>query len=122
MLLAIENNKAKSVLDNYFSMLAETGYVKRPVIQRFLAWLFLIDFVELVYDQLTDSDYNTINDALLCLFSTGCCLLPYNAIIQRSRSNITISESAYMGTFEIRATEQEMWRIAENNDFRIPDE
>ena len=119
MLLAVEKDKAKILLDNYFSMLSVTGYVKRPVVKRFLMWLFLVDFVELVYLHLTDDDYNLINEALICLFSTGCCLLPYGAITEE-RKNVTIGESSYMGTFNIRVTEQNQWRKAEEDiQFRV---
>ena len=118
MLLAVEKDKGKAVLDNYFNTLFNTGYVKRPTVKRFLAWLYLMDFVEMVYTCLTDEDYNIINDALICLFSSGCCLLPYDAISENP-SDVNISGSIYFGTFNIRETEMRQWRIAENGEFRV---
>lgn len=111
MLLAVEKDKAKDLLDNYFTMLSATGYVKHHVVKRFLMWLFLVDFVELIYNHLTDDDYNLINEALICLFSTGCCLLPYSALSQNI-NDIYVSPS-YMGTFNIRVTEKNQLRKAE---------
>lgn len=120
MLLAIERDKAKAVLDRYFVALENTGYVKQPTVMRFLAWLFLLDFVELVYTHLTDADYNLINKALICLFSTGNCLLPYGALTREDLSNLYIADSSYMGTFNIRVTEDRQWRSVEDEtDFRI---
>ena len=114
MLLAVEKDKAKAVLDNYLNTLGNTGYVKQPVVMRFLAWLFLLDFVELVYLKLTDEDYNTINKALICLFSSGMCLLPYGALTREDRSNIDIIDPSYMGTFNLRVTEDRQWRAIED--------
>lgn len=116
MLLAVERDKAKGILDNYFTMLTNTGYVKRPAVKRLLAWLFLIDFVEMVYNLLTDEDYNKINRALICLFSTGCCLLPYDAIREIDRSHLHTGGSGYMGTFNLRITEENQWRAAEDGE------
>lgn len=123
MLLAVEKDKAKAVLDNYFTALTNTGYVKQPIVMRFLAWLFLMDFVELVYSHLTDADYNLINKALICLFSTGACLLPYGALTREDRSNIYVADSSYMGTFNLRVTEEQQWRSAEGGtDYRVTEQ
>lgn len=115
MLLAVQKDKAKAVLDGYYKALANVGYVKRPVVKRFLAWLFLVDFVELVYEHLTDADYNLINKALICIFNSGFCLLPYGALT-RSFQKIVVGPSQYMGTFNLRITEDEKWRDAEEGD------
>jgi hypothetical protein len=115
MLVAVEKDKAKELIDKYFSMLAVTGYVKHPVVVRYLVWLFLVDFVERVYPMLNDKDYNKINKALICLFSRGCCLLPY---IWESR-DITWGEPIYMGEFTVRKAEDDRWRIAESGEHRI---
>lgn len=118
MLLVIEREKGKKILDGYYNTLSYVGYVKRPTVKRYLAWLFLVDFVELIYSHLTDDDYNLINRALACLFDGGSCLLPYSALNNMAH-NVSISESQYMGTFNIRITEQNQWRIAEDDNIRV---
>ena len=109
MLVAVEKEKAKELLDRYFNLLGSTGYVKRPVVLRYLAWLFLVDFVEKVYGLLYNKDYTAINDALICITNGNCCLLPY---IYESQ-NITWGQPIYMGKFKVRLTENELLRIQE---------
>lgn len=118
MLVVIQREKGKKILDGYFEALSYTGYVKHPTVKRFLAWLFLVDFVELIYTRLTDEDYNLINRALACLFNGGSCLLPYDAL-ENIAKNVFIANSQHMRTFDIRETEKEQWRIAEDNATRI---
>ena len=115
MLVAVEKEQAKKFMDKYFSMLSVTGYVKRPVVMRYLAWLFLVDLVEKVYGLLDDDDYTKINNALICLTSNGCCLLPY--VYQKA--DITWGAPIYMGEFRVRITEDELWRSTQNNEVRI---
>ena len=118
MLLVIQREKGKKILDKYFVTLSYTGYVKHPTVQRFLAWLFLVDFVELIYTCLTDEDYNLINKALECLFNGGSCLLPYSAL-ENIAHNVFIASSHHMRTFDIRETEENQWRIAEDKIIRV---
>ena len=115
MLIALEKDKAKELIDKYFSMLAVTGYVKRPVVLRYLAWMFLVDFVEKIYSLLSSEDYTKINDALICLTNVGCCLLPY----MYDYMPITIGRPMYMGEFRVRLTEDEKWRFTHRNEPRI---
>ena len=112
MLLAIEKPKAKALLDRYFNTLAATGYVKRPVVSKLLAWMFFVQFVERIYVLLGDSDYNKINEILINLFSDGCCLLPYMLL----KKKITVGTPIYMGEFTVRITEDSMWRAMEDGE------
>ena len=114
MLLAIEKEQGKEFLDRYYAVLGATGYVKQPMVVRYLVWLFLVDFAELVYQCLTDDDYNLINDALIYLFSTGCCLLPY----KYTRAPIVFEEDAYIGNFNLRATEYAALRASMDERLR----
>ena len=116
MLLALEKDKAKVLVDRYFSMLAVTGYVKRPVVIRYLAWMFLVDFVEAVYGILGNDDYTKINNALICITNAGCCLLPY---MYEKKYDITIGKPIYMGEFHVRLTEDTKWRETQNNEPRL---
>lgn len=112
MLLAVEKPRAKALLDKYFNTLAATGYVKRPVVKKFLIWLFLVQFVERIYELLTDDDYNKINELLINIFSDGGCLLPYMLL----KKKITVGKPLYMGEFDLRITEDNMWRAAEDGE------
>lgn len=115
MLLAVDKNNALGVLKKYFSALSNFGYVKHTIVRRYLLWLFLVDFVEQVYLYLTNEDYNKINKALICLFSSGSCLMPY----MTDRANVTFGEPIYMGRMTLRATEDGMWRATEDGRLRI---
>lgn len=112
MLVAVQKEQAKTLLDRYFNLLSATGYIKHPMVVRYLIWLFLVDFVEKVFALLTNEDYKKINDALFCVTNAGCCLLPYIY----TKSNYTWGEPIYMGTFKVRLTETGGWRIQEDNN------
>ena len=118
MLLAIQKDSAKKYLDSYFNMMSVTGYIKHPLVERYLAFLFLVDFAERVYSLLTNEDYNKINAALMCIFGKGFCLLPYETM----RQGLTIGDPVYMGTFNIRVTEEMKWRESENERFRLAED
>ena len=117
MLSVIERDKAKELMDNYFKLLSVSGNAKHPIVYKYLVWLYLLDFVERVYYLLTDEDYNKINDALICIFTgVGSCLLPYQYV----GSKVTEGVPVYMGTFNLRITEDRMLRAAEQR-LRIPE-
>lgn len=116
MLQVIAEKRALKTLDTYFSTVEKTGYVKDNVLDRFLMYLFLIDFVEFTHDFFTEKDYNTVADALASLFSTGNCMLPYPVFCA---NRITLGRAHYMGTFKVRVTEAE--RIA-NTKKRITED
>lgn len=102
MLQAIAEDRALKTLDTYFSVVEKTGYVKDNVLDRFMMYLFLIDFVEFTHDFFTESDYNTVADALATLFTTGNCMLPYPVFCA---NRIKLGRAHYMGTFKVRVTE-----------------
>ena len=104
-------------MDNYLNLLSVAGYAKHPIVYKYMLWLYLLDFVERIYFLLTDEDYNKINEALICIFSgVGSCLLPY----QYTKTKLTEGEPIYMGTFNLRITEERMLRAAEQR-LRIPE-
>jgi len=116
MIEVLEKEKVVKTLNSYFSMLQATGYVKPIATKRFLAYLFIVDFVEKVYDMLDEKDYNIIRDALLKLFSTGCCLLPYNLFC---KNRVTIGQPVHSKVFAVRITEADSWhRVTENDKLR----
>lgn len=114
MLAEIEKDKVKALLDNYFETLSKKGYVKKDIVRRFMVWLFLADFAEKVYTLLTNSDYNKINDALICLFSKNFCLMPYDL----KRSHFSVNDPLFQ-VFDLRITEDTMLRKSQSDLFRI---
>lgn len=109
-----------SILDSYFSTVEKTGYVKENVLDRFLMYTFLIDFVEFTHDFFTERDYSIVADALSALFSAGNCMMPY-PVFCTNRG--TLGRAHYMGTFKVRVTEAERAadgtkRITEDEQFR----
>jgi len=110
MLLAVEKERAKEYLDNYFNLLSATGYVKHRTVVDYLVWLFMVDFVERVYALLSNEDYNKINNALIRIFSCNNCLLPYKTL----RTKLIFGEPVYMGKFILRITEDSKWRSTED--------
>lgn len=120
MLQAIAEDRALKTLDTYFSVVEKTGYVKENVLDRFMMYLFLIDFVEFTHDFFTEKDYDIVADALASLFSTGNCMLPYPVFCT---NRFTLGRAHYMGTFKVRVTEAEeiidtQKRITEDDIFR----
>lgn len=102
MLQVIAEKKALRTLNRYFNVVEKTGYVKSDMLNRFLMYLFLIDFVEYTHDFFTQKDYDTVADALGYLFSTGGCLLPYPVFCT---NRATVGRAHYMGTLRARVTE-----------------
>lgn len=102
MLQVIAEKKALSTLETYFSLVDNTGYVRDNVLDRFLMYMFLIDFVEFTHDFFTEDDYNTVADALSVLFTTGNCLMPYPVFCT---NRATLGRAHYMGTLKLRVTE-----------------
>ena len=121
MIATLNHKVAFEHLNRYFSMLKSTGYVKHDIVLRFLIYLFFIDFVDNVYDFITEEDYNVINRALSVLFSSGNCLLPYTVFCANRAlmGKATIGRAHYMGIFNVRVTEVDgTKRITENATFR----
>lgn len=104
MLQVIAEKKALQTLKLYYNQVQRTGYVKHDVLKRFMYYIFLIDFVEYTHDFFTERDYDIVADALARLFSTGGCMLPY-PVMCANRG--TLGRAHYMGTLEVRATEDE---------------
>lgn len=116
MLSVVEKDNAKAILDKYFGALASRGYIKHSTVKRFMLWLFLLEFVEKVFYLLTDEDYNKISRVLDDIFFANNCLLSYENI----HSNIkTDDTSIYTAEFSLRATELEMLRKSQMDEFRI---
>lgn len=120
MLQAIAEDRALKTLDTYFSVVEKTGYVKENVLDRFMMYLFLIDFVEFTHDFFTEMDYDIVADALASLFSTGNCMLPYPVFCT---NRATLGRAHYMGTLKLRVTEAQRAvdgnkRITEDDNLR----
>lgn len=104
MLQVVAEKKALKTLGNYFAMLGKTGYVRNSQVRRFLAYLFLIDFVSYTSTYFTRKDYDTVADALGRLFANGGCLMPYPVFCS---NRIVLGKPYYMGALKLRVTEGE---------------
>lgn len=78
MLEAINDKRVLERINAYFEMLRKTGYVKPGTTSRYLLYIFLFDFVDTLYDYLSEEDYTAINKVLRSIFGEGNCLLPYS--------------------------------------------
>ena len=117
MLKVIEQSVVLDYLRKYYGKLAKTGYVKDVDAQRLVFWLFIIDFAEQMYLRLTDSDYTKINKAIINLFSSGSCILPYP---YTRKDNLVVPNPWYLGKFNFRITEEGAWkRITEDEQYRF---
>ena len=120
MLKVIEKEKALPIVNRYLDMLARTGYVKHPTALRLLAYLFLVERTEWVYDFMTDKDYHKMDIALVKMFTDGGCLMPYQVIAaNRLRIGRTYTGVAhYTGVVTMRVTEKNEQRISEKSKLR----
>ena len=98
----IDEGKALKVTSKYFDILKNTGYMKPAMMQRYVIYMFLLDFVDYTHRFFTDEDYNAVDNALRKLFANGGCLLPYDlACVDK----VKLGTNDYMGTLKNRITE-----------------
>ncbi len=102
MLPLINEGPALDIHKRYFSILEKTGYLKHDSILRFMAYIFLLDFVEYAHSFFEEEDYTAVSKALSMLFADGGCLMPYPVFCA---NRITVGRNEYMGTMKIRKTE-----------------
>ena len=118
MLPLLNKAAALKVTGKYFGYLENTGYMKHGMVMRFLAYQFLIDFVEYTYPFLDETDYDMIGSALGSLFTNGGCLFPYPVFCA---NRAVLGKDEYMGTAAVRKTEDASGyedRSTEQGDFR----
>lgn len=107
------SNVLERALTTYFNILSNTGHVCYNDVNKLLL-LSLIE--ELTSGPMSafidDKDYNSMNNALHCIFGTSC-LIPYPP---------TEENSAVYGEEEgsIRISEDDMIRFTQDNKLRIP--
>ena len=102
MLQMIDESKALETTTKYFDILKNTGYIKPGIMQRYLLYMFLLDFVDYTHNYFTEDDYDAVDNALRKLFVGGGCLLPYSVFCVEK---ITLGRNEYMGTLKNRITE-----------------
>ena len=98
----IDEGKALETTTKYFDILKNTGYINPGMMQRYLLYMFLLDFVDYTHNYFTEEDYNAVDNALRKLFASGSCLLPYSVFCV---DKITLGRNEYMGTLKNRITE-----------------
>lgn len=107
------SNVLGRALATYFNVLSSTGYVCYNDVNK----LLLLSLIEELTSGpmaafIDDKDYNSMNNALYCIFGTSC-LIPYPP---------TEEISAVYGEEEesIRISEDGMIRLTQDNKPRIP--
>lgn len=98
----IDEGKALETTTKYFDILKNTGYMKPGMMQRYLLYMFLLDFVDYTHNYFTEDDYDAVDNALRKLFAGGDCLLPYSVFCV---DKVTLGRNEYMGTLKNRITE-----------------
>lgn len=102
MLQVIDESKALETTTKYFDILKNTGYMNPGMMQRYLLYMFLLDFVDYTHNYFTEDDYDAVDNALRKLFASGGCLLPYSVFCV---DKVTLGRNEYMGTLKNRITE-----------------
>ena len=102
MLQVIDESKALETTTKYFDILKNTGYMNPGMMQRYLLYMFLLDFVDYTHNYFTEDDYDAVDNALRKLFAGGGCLLPYSVFCV---DKVTLGRNEYMGTLKNRITE-----------------
>ncbi len=98
----IDEGKALETTTKYFDILKNTGYMNPGMMQRYLLYMFLLDFVDYTHNYFTEEDYNAVDNALRKLFAGGGCLLPYSVFCV---DKVTLGRNEYMDTLKNRITE-----------------
>lgn len=98
----IDEGKALETTTKYFDILKNTGYMNPGMMQRYLLYMFLLDFVDYTHNYFTEDDYDAVDNALRKLFAGGGCLLPYSVFCV---DKVTLGRNEYMGTLKNRITE-----------------
>lgn len=102
MLQVIDESKALETTTKYFDILKNTGYMNPGMMQRYLLYMFLLDFVDYTHNFFTEDDYDAVDNALRKLFVGGGCLLPYSVFCV---DKVTLGRNEYMGMLKNRITE-----------------
>ena len=102
MLQVIDESKALETTTKYFDILKNTGYMNPGMMQRYLLYMFLLDFVDYTHNYFTEDDYDAVDNALRKLFAGGGCLLPYSVFCV---DKVTLGRNEYIGTLKNRITE-----------------
>lgn len=120
MLTALDDKIIFDRLLNYIGALKENGHVNNATTCRFMTYMFLYDFVETLYDFLTEADYKIIDDILISIFSAGDCLLPYEPM---SNEGFIVGKPIFDGFATYRQVEDEsgggVRPVEENDNLRI---
>lgn len=102
----------RDILNNYFSVLEETGHVKHVVSFNLLAYVFLLDMVNNCSRYITKEDYNIIRKCLRLLFKNGDCLFQYPTFCQ---NRIVIGKDNYMGDVSFSLNEKDAIQPTEDD-------
>lgn len=98
---------------NYFNHLEKTGYMRYDNVFRLIVFLFIDKMLgSYTLVDITEEDYNIINNMLQCLY--GTCLLPYPEFV-RDLPYVNSDSQAD----RLREVEWDILRQTENNRLRI---
>ena len=79
MINLVDTNKASKYTATFFDELSRSGYINSGTVRRYLIYLFLVDFIETLYDYIGEDDYKNIGRAMINLFANDSCLFPYSS-------------------------------------------
>lgn len=111
----VDEGKALGTVRKYFDILTNTGYMKQTMMQKFVIYLFLLDFIDYTHRYMDEEEYDMIDNALRKLFVGGGCLLPYSVCCAEK---VTLGRDEYMGVLKNRITED----LLDNEDRYTEDE
>ena len=100
-------------LDRYFSVLQKTGYIQYKDVDKLILLIFLQEIIDQYPYYVTESDYNIINDILVCLYGSTC-LIPYS---QYQKVSEPIDN--YIINTPIRISEDSDIRTSQEDNIRL---
>ena len=109
--MELANDVYKSI-NSYFSILEHTGYKPDNDVYKLIVFAFIEELLDSELSQyITEKDYNSITNALYCIY--GTCMIPYP---DYKRGIDTISRKVYD---EYRITETGLFRSSDDIKLRV---
>lgn len=75
----ITDTNLDKVLNNYYSLLANMGYVQQEVSRKVLLYVFLLDFMNTVGRYIDEEDYDLLTNIYRKISAGAGCILPYSS-------------------------------------------
>lgn len=102
MVGTLDDRRVLELVQRYFNALKEVGYVPADTTFNYMLYLFLYDFVDVLYELFGEEDYDQVNRLLISIFSDGSCLMPYESY---GNCRVKVGNNRYNGEMIRRITE-----------------